>query len=183
MRGPRSAFRFVRRRRPIRSTSSPYSFCAPSCRRISRTGLLRGRSRIAHDIKMDLAGLDLTPEKFLGPIGLRIPAGEQSRMVIEQISTRPTAEVNGIIGGYTGEGAKTVIPGKAMANVSFRLVGAQDPEKIRNAFREFVRGGCRETARLNSAISRARRPSMCRLTIQRSTRRATRWRWNGQKRR
>jgi acetylornithine deacetylase/succinyl-diaminopimelate desuccinylase-like protein len=47
--------------------------------------------------------------------------------------------VNGIIGGYTGEGAKTVIPGKAMAKVSFRLVGAQDPEKIRAAFREFVR--------------------------------------------
>ena len=60
-------------------------------------------------------------------------------MLIEQISTRPTAEVNGIIGGYTGEGAKTVIPGKAMAKVSFRLVGAQDPEKIRAAFREFVR--------------------------------------------
>jgi acetylornithine deacetylase/succinyl-diaminopimelate desuccinylase-like protein len=60
-------------------------------------------------------------------------------MLIEQISTRPTAEINGIIGGYTGEGAKTVIPGKAMAKVSFRLVGAQDPEKIRAAFREFVR--------------------------------------------
>jgi acetylornithine deacetylase/succinyl-diaminopimelate desuccinylase-like protein len=60
-------------------------------------------------------------------------------MVIEQVSTRPTAEVNGIIGGYTGEGAKTVIPGKAMAKVSFRLVGAQDPEKIRAAFRDFVR--------------------------------------------
>ena len=60
-------------------------------------------------------------------------------MLIEQISTRPTAEVNGILGGYTGEGAKTVIPGKAMAKVSFRLVGAQDPDKIRTAFREFVR--------------------------------------------
>ena len=60
-------------------------------------------------------------------------------MVIEQIATRPTAEVNGILGGYTGEGAKTVIPGKAMAKVSFRLVGTQDPEKIRAAFRDFVR--------------------------------------------
>ncbi len=90
------------------------------------------------DIKADLAGLGLTPEKFLAPIGLKIPAGEQGRMLIEQISTRPTAEVNGIIGGYTGEGAKTVIPGKAMAKVSFRLVGAQDPDEIRKRFREFV---------------------------------------------
>ncbi len=91
------------------------------------------------DIKADLAGLNLTPEKFLGPIGLKIPAGEKDRMLIEQISTRPTAEVNGVLGGYTGEGAKTVIPGKAMAKVSFRLVGAQDPENIRAAFRDFVR--------------------------------------------
>jgi acetylornithine deacetylase/succinyl-diaminopimelate desuccinylase-like protein len=60
-------------------------------------------------------------------------------MLIEMVTTRPTAEINGIIGGYTGEGAKTVIPGEASAKVSFRLVGEQDPEKIRDAFRAFVR--------------------------------------------
>ena len=59
-------------------------------------------------------------------------------MLIEQITSRPTADINGIIGGYTGEGAKTVIPGQASAKVSFRLVGEQDPEKIRDNFREFV---------------------------------------------
>src|SRR5271154_4244968 len=102
-------------------------------------GFYDGVHELPDDIKADLAGLDLTPEKFLGQVGLKISAGEQGRMLIEQISTRPTAEVNGIIGGYTGEGAKTVIPGKAMAKVSFRLVGAQDPDKIRAAFRDFVR--------------------------------------------
>jgi acetylornithine deacetylase/succinyl-diaminopimelate desuccinylase-like protein len=102
-------------------------------------GFYDGVRELPADIKADLQGLGLTPEKFLGPIGLKIPAGEKDRLLIEQISTRPTAEVNGIMGGYTGEGAKTVIPGKAMAKVSFRLVGAQDPEKIRAAFREFVR--------------------------------------------
>jgi acetylornithine deacetylase/succinyl-diaminopimelate desuccinylase-like protein len=101
-------------------------------------GFYDGVRELPPDIKADLAGLGLTPEKFLAPIGLKIPAGEQGRMLIEQISTRPTAEVNGIIGGYTGEGAKTVIPGKAMAKVSFRLVGAQDPDKIRKNFRDFV---------------------------------------------
>jgi acetylornithine deacetylase/succinyl-diaminopimelate desuccinylase-like protein len=101
-------------------------------------GFYEGVRELPPDIKSDLAGLGLTPEKFLAPIGLKIPAGEQGRMLIEQISTRPTAEVNGIIGGYTGEGAKTVIPGKAMAKVSFRLVGAQDPDKIRKNFRDFV---------------------------------------------
>src|ERR1700728_3729989 len=102
-------------------------------------GFYDGVHDLPPDIKADLAGLGLTAEKFLGPIGLKIPAGEKDRLLIEQVSTRPTAEVNGILGGYTGEGAKTVIPGKAMAKVSFRLVGAQDPEKIRAAFREFVR--------------------------------------------
>ena len=102
-------------------------------------GFYDGVHELPDDIKADLAGLGLTPEKFLQPVGLKIPAGEKGRMLIEQISTRPTAEVNGIIGGYTGEGAKTVIPSKAMAKVSFRLVGAQDPEKIRAAFRDFVR--------------------------------------------
>ena len=59
--------------------------------------------------------------------------------MLEQTTTRPTAEINGIVGGYTGEGAKTVIPGEATAKVSFRLVGEQDPEKIRDGFRAFVR--------------------------------------------
>ena len=68
-------------------------------------GFYDGVRELPPDIKADLAGLDLTPEKFLGQVGLKIPAGEKDRMVIEQVSTRPTAEVNGIIGGYTGEGA------------------------------------------------------------------------------
>src|SRR5579862_178757 len=102
-------------------------------------GFYDGVHELPDDIKADLAGLDLTAEKFLSQVGLKIPAGERDRMLIEQISTRPTAEVNGIIGGYTGEGAKTVIPGKAMAKVSFRLVGAQDPDQVRSRFREFVR--------------------------------------------
>jgi len=106
---------------------------------VAIAGFYDGVPELPADIRADLAGLDLTPEKFLAPIGLKIPAGEKDRILIEQISTRPTAEVNGIISGYTGEGAKTVIPGKAMAKVSFRLVGAQDPDKIRLAFREFVR--------------------------------------------
>jgi acetylornithine deacetylase/succinyl-diaminopimelate desuccinylase-like protein len=90
-------------------------------------------------VRTELAGLGLTPETFLQPIGLKIPAGEKDRMLIEQISTRPTCDANGIIGGYTGEGAKTVIAGEASAKVSFRLVVDQDPARIRDAFRAFVR--------------------------------------------
>jgi len=107
--------------------------------RVTIPGFYDGVHELPPDIKADLAGLNLTAEDFLGGVGLKVPAGEKDRLLIEQIATRPTAEINGLIGGYTGEGAKTVIPGKATAKVSFRLVGAQDPEKIRAAFRAFVR--------------------------------------------
>ena len=67
--------------------------------------------------------------------------------MIEQVSSRPTCDINGIIGGYTGEGSKTVIPAEASAKVSFRLVEGQEPDKIRKAFRDYVTarlpGDCR----------------------------------------
>jgi acetylornithine deacetylase/succinyl-diaminopimelate desuccinylase-like protein len=107
--------------------------------RVTIPGFYDGVKDLPADIKADLKALDLTPEKFLGPIGLKESSGEKDRMLIEQVITRPTAEFNGIIGGYTGEGAKTVIPGQASAKVSFRLVGDQDPQKVRDAFRKFVK--------------------------------------------
>jgi len=107
--------------------------------RITIPGFYDGVPELPADIKADLAALNLTPEEFLGQVGLKIPAGEKDRMLIEQISTRPSCDVNGITGGYTGEGAKTVIASEASAKVSFRLVGSQNPEKVRDSFRKFVR--------------------------------------------
>jgi acetylornithine deacetylase/succinyl-diaminopimelate desuccinylase-like protein len=107
--------------------------------RVTMPGFYDGVKELPADIKADLEGLNLTVEDFLTPVGLKVPAGEKDRMLIEQIATRPTAEINGIVGGYTGEGAKTVLPAEAMAKVSFRLVGTQDPQKVRDAFRAFVR--------------------------------------------
>jgi acetylornithine deacetylase/succinyl-diaminopimelate desuccinylase-like protein len=107
--------------------------------KVTIPGFYDGVKELPPDIKADLAALDLTAEHFLGQVGLKYSAGEKGRLVLEQTTTRPTAEINGIVGGYTGEGAKTVIPGEAVAKVSFRLVGDQDPEKIRDNFRAFVR--------------------------------------------
>lgn len=76
---------------------------------------------------------------FLGDVGLSDPAGEQDRTPLEMIWSRPTCEINGMISGYTGEGFKTVLPSRASAKVSFRLVGDQDPHKIRENFRAMVR--------------------------------------------
>ena len=103
-------------------------------------GFYDGVHELPADIKADLEALNLTTGRLSRDrSGFRVPAGEKGRCVLEQIWARPTCEVNGIVGGYTGEGAKTVIPAEASAKMSFRLVGEQDPEKIREAFRAFVR--------------------------------------------
>ncbi len=89
-------------------------------------------------IKASWQKLERSAEDFLTQIGLSEPFGEEGRSIMELTWARPTAEVNGISGGYTGEGFKTVIPAKATAKVSFRLVHDQDPAAIRKNFRAFV---------------------------------------------
>src|SRR5437660_737962 len=106
--------------------------------RITLPGFYDGVKDLPPDILAQWKNLDLTPESFLKPIGLSIPAGEKDRLLIEQVSSRPTCDINGIVGGYTGEGSKTVIPAQASAKVSFRLVPGQDPQKIRDNFRKLV---------------------------------------------
>ena len=99
-----------------------------------------GVEELPEDIKAQWDNLDFEGSEFLGEVGLELAAGEEGRSVLEQVWSRPTCDVNGIIAGYTGEGAKTVIPSKASAKISFRLVGKQNPQEIQKNFREFVAG-------------------------------------------
>jgi acetylornithine deacetylase/succinyl-diaminopimelate desuccinylase-like protein len=107
--------------------------------RVTLPGFYDGVAELPPTQKRQWDELGFDAEAFLSDIGLSIPAGERDRSVLEQTWSRPTCEVNGIAGGYTGAGFKTVIPSEACAKVSFRLVGDQDPEKIVAAFRAFVR--------------------------------------------
>jgi acetylornithine deacetylase/succinyl-diaminopimelate desuccinylase-like protein len=75
---------------------------------------------------------------FLDTAGLATPFGESGRSTLERVWSRPACDVNGIWGGYTGEGAKTVIPAHASAKVSCRLVADQDPVKIREGLLAFL---------------------------------------------
>ncbi|RYC09712.1 M20/M25/M40 family metallo-hydrolase [Ciceribacter ferrooxidans] len=106
--------------------------------RVTLPGFYDGVEETPANIKASWETLGRTAENFLGQVGLSVPAGEKGRSVLELTWARPTAEVNGITGGYTGEGFKTVIAAKASAKVSFRLVGEQDPVKIRESFRAYV---------------------------------------------
>ena len=70
--------------------------------------------------------------------GVSALAGEKGYSVLERLWTRPTCEVNGLLSGYTGEGAKTVLPSTAMAKVSWRLVPDQEPDEIAALVRSHV---------------------------------------------
>ena len=107
--------------------------------RVAVPGFYDGVGELDAEIKAQWSALTFDERRFLADIGLSVPAGERGRGVLEQIWSRPTCDVNGIVGGYTGEGSKTVIPARASAKVSFRLVGDQDPLKVQEAFRAFVR--------------------------------------------
>ncbi|RDW14064.1 M20/M25/M40 family metallo-hydrolase [Paracoccus thiocyanatus] len=106
-------------------------------------------------IREQWARLPFDGESFLADVGLSVPAGEAGRSIQEQTWSRPTFEINGITGGYSGVGFKTVIPAKASAKVSFRLVGRQDPDKIVQAFRAHVAahlpGDCKAKVTVHSA--------------------------------
>ena len=106
--------------------------------RITLEGFYDDVEEISDELKQQWDGLGFDAASFLGDIGLSMPAGEANRSVLEQIWARPTAEVNGISGGYTGDGFKTVIAAEASAKVSFRLVSNMDPEKIHESFVKFV---------------------------------------------
>lgn len=95
-------------------------------------------AEISPELKAQWAGLGFDDKAFLAEAGLSVPAGEQNRSVLEMLWARPTCEINGMIGGYTGDGFKTVIPAKASAKISFRLVSGMQPDKIRAAFRAHV---------------------------------------------
>jgi len=124
---------------PIRILSKILADIHDENGRVTVPGFYDGVDETPSQVVKSWETLGTDAQSFLGPIGLSAPAGEKGRSVLEMVWARPTAEFNGITGGYTGKGFKTVIAAEASAKVSFRLVHRQDPDKIREAFRRFVR--------------------------------------------
>ena len=106
--------------------------------RITIPGFYDGVPEIPEALRAQWDGLGFDESAFLGSVGLSHPAGEKGRSGLEMVWSRPTCEVNGMTSGYTGPGFKTVLPSKASAKISFRLVGSQDPHAIRRSFRAMV---------------------------------------------
>jgi acetylornithine deacetylase/succinyl-diaminopimelate desuccinylase-like protein len=83
--------------------------------------------------------LPFNEKKYRKDLGAPKLFGESGYSVLERVWGRPTFEVNGLLSGFTGEGSKTVIPAKAMAKVSMRLVPDQDPDKIADQFEAYLK--------------------------------------------
>ena len=117
--------------------------------RVSVPGFYDDVAELPDSLRQQWQALAFDHARYLGDVGLSVPSGEVDRTPLEMIWSRPTAEVNGIWGGYTGAGFKTVLPAEAHAKVSFRLVSNQKPEAVIHAFR---------------AWAEAQLPADCRIT-------------------
>ena len=123
---------------PIRVLTRILAGMHDDTNRVTIPGFYDDVDELPEAIRSQWQNLAFDHARFLGDVGLSAPSGEVDRTPLEMIWSRPTAEVNGIWGGYTGDGFKTVLPGEAHAKISFRLVSRQDPDKLRPAFRDWV---------------------------------------------
>lgn len=123
---------------PIRVLSRIIADLHDETGRITLDGFYDGVPELSDEIRSQWQNLAFDHATYLGDVGLSVPAGEQDRTPLEMIWSRPTCDVNGIWGGYEGDGFKTVLPSQAHAKISFRLVGTQDPAAIHDSFVRFV---------------------------------------------
>jgi acetylornithine deacetylase/succinyl-diaminopimelate desuccinylase-like protein len=95
-------------------------------------------AKITKKEKSNFKALKFSDKSFAKEVGVKKLQGEKNFSTLERLWVRPTLDCNGIIGGYTAPGAKTVLPSKATAKISMRLVPHQDPKKIARLFTKFV---------------------------------------------
>jgi acetylornithine deacetylase/succinyl-diaminopimelate desuccinylase-like protein len=124
---------------PIRALAHVLAAMHDENGRIAIPGFYDGVAAPSSEQLAQWRGLPFSGEAFLADIGLSNAAGEKGLTVLEQLWSRPTIEFNGITGGYQGVGSKTVIPAKASAKITCRLVAGQDPHKVLKAIEDFVR--------------------------------------------
>lgn len=89
--------------------------------------------------KENFKALPFSEKKFAQELGVKEVFGEKGYSTLERIWVRPTLDCNGIFGGFTAKGAKTVLPSKATAKISMRLVPNQDPKKIARLFTKYIK--------------------------------------------
>lgn len=107
--------------------------------RITITGFYKDVLKLTKEERENFKALKFSEKEFAKSIGIKKSVGEKGYSVLERVWARPTLDCNGIVGGFTGQGAKTVIPSKASAKISMRLVPNQDPKKIEKLFTKYIK--------------------------------------------
>ncbi len=101
-------------------------------KRITIPGFYNDVNEVSAEDRAEMAKAPFSEEEYKADLNINATQGEAGYSTLERATIRPTLDVNGIWGGYIGEGAKTVLPSKAYAKISCRLVPGQDPDKITN---------------------------------------------------
>ena len=116
--------------------------------RITVPGFYDDVEEVPAEERAMIAKIPFDEEKYKQAIGVRALAGEKGYSTLERNSCRPSFDICGIWGGYTGEGAKTVLPSKAYAKVSCRLVPHQDHRQIERCFAQYLRSIAPDTVQV-----------------------------------
>lgn len=128
--------------------------------RVAVPGFYDGVAELTEAERDLFAELPFDEAAWLRTASSRATAGEAGYSTLERIWARPTAEVNGIGGGYRGAGSKTVIPSSALVKLSFRLVAGQDPERIQEAVRTWAEAQVPAGVRHRITFAPATRPCL-----------------------
>ncbi|MFD1019753.1 dipeptidase [Thalassobacillus hwangdonensis] len=98
--------------------------------RVAVDGFYEGVPEVTEQLKEEIAAIPFDEEKTKQTLGLSSLYGEEGFSFLEQTGIRPTLEINGVTGGYGGDGIKTIVPNEATGKISCRLVGDQDPQYV-----------------------------------------------------
>ena len=110
--------------------------------------------------KENFKRLNFSEKRFSDEVGVKELQGEKGYSTLERIWVRPTLDCNGIIGGYTGKGAKTVLPSKASVKISMRLVPDQKPAKIARLFIKYLKKIAPKSAKVSIENLHGASPSL-----------------------
>jgi acetylornithine deacetylase/succinyl-diaminopimelate desuccinylase-like protein len=115
--------------------------------------------------RAEVAKTAMSDAELLQATGVPAPWGEEAFTIRERVSARPTLEINGLLSGWTGPGPKTIIPAKAMAKVSCRLVGNQDPHKIYEDLRAHIESVAPPTVKVTVTLLSTGEPALIDFTL------------------
>jgi acetylornithine deacetylase/succinyl-diaminopimelate desuccinylase-like protein len=115
--------------------------------------------------RTEIAKTDMSEEELLAATGAPAPWGEEAFTIRERVSARPTLEINGLSSGWAGPGPKTIIPARAMAKVSSRLVGNQDPHDIYEKLTAYIESLAPPTVRVTVTLLTTGEPALIDFTL------------------